>query len=68
MVNELMICFGDGGYIYYNTYESEINKATKEWARLMDRIGINIDNLMPTSACLRDPDDVVIDETEDVMW
>lgn len=67
-MNELMVCFGDGGYIYYNTDATEIDKATREWARIMDRAGMNIDNLVPTYACLRDNHDNNIDETDDVRW
>ena len=65
---ELMVCFGNGGYMYYNTDQILIDKATREWGHVIDHAGMNIDNMNPTSACLRDNNGNIIAETTNVMW
>jgi len=61
-VYELMICFGEGGYLYYNTLKSNIKDAMKDWYKAMDHAYMNVDNMEITSAVLRDPDGNDVDE------
>jgi len=61
-VYELMICFGEGGYLYYNTLNSNIKDAMKDWYKAMDHAYMNVDNMEITSAVLRDPDGNDVDE------
>ena len=68
VVYELMICFGNGGYIYYNTLKANLKEALHEWADAMNECCINTDNLEPTYACLRDLDDNITEETRNVLW
>lgn len=53
-MNEVKIEFGKAGYIYYETDEDTAVWAVDEALNCMKNNGINVDNLHPTEAVLRD--------------
>lgn len=53
-MNEVKIEFGKAGYIYYQTDEDTAVWAVGEALNCMKNNGINVDNLHPTEAVLRD--------------
>ena len=60
--NELMInFFGHSGYIYFLTDAMMAKDAFREYENACAMAGINIDNMRPSSAWLRDENGVDID-------
>ncbi len=53
-MNEIKIEFGKAGYIYYKTDEDTAVWAVDEALNCMKNNGINVDNLNPIAAILRD--------------
>ena len=60
-MNELMVCFGTGSYIYYKTYEEPIKPALYELKCRLGESGINFDNVNVTEIILRNKSGVDID-------
>ena len=63
-MNEVMVEFGNGGYVYYDTDENNALWAAEEVLKCMENNGINVDNLYPTRAVLRDQNRNDISETD----
>ena len=53
-MNEVKIEFGKAWYIYYKTDEDTADWAVDEALNCMKNNGINVDNLNPVAAILRD--------------
>ena len=52
-MNELMITFMNGGYIYYKTDQVKADKAFDEFLRICEEAGMNLDNMFWDKAVLR---------------
>lgn len=55
-MNELMISFMGGGYVYYTTNQSNADKAFDEFLQTCENSGINMDNMLFDKAILRNQD------------
>ena len=53
-MNELMVVFGNAGYVYFETEKEIASSAYYDFIRHMRMSGINVDNLHPTKVVLRD--------------
>lgn len=54
-MNELMIVYNGGQWLYYKTSQQTARSALNEFEALCGRTGINTDNMRVQSAVLRDP-------------
>lgn len=60
--NELMVCFGRSGYVYFETSCDDGYEAVEEFYTAMENAGISCDNLEAESWLLRDAHGEIIDE------
>ena len=62
-MNELMINYENGNYIYYKTNMTTAWDAYHEFQRKCSQVGINVDDMIPTEARLMN------EELEDIgVW
>ena len=54
-MNELMIVYNGGQWLYYKTSQTTVKGALNEFEALCEKTGINTDNMRVQSAVLRDP-------------
>ncbi len=55
-MNELMVVYSGGQWLYFKTQRTIIGEAYREYTEMMSRLGVNIDNMHPERAILRDAD------------
>ncbi len=53
-MNELMVVFGNQGYIYFPTKASNCEDAVEDFINTLKKAGINTDNLCIMTCTLRD--------------
>lgn len=61
-MNELMISFIGGGYLYYTTKQSTVDKAFNEFLQTCEVAIINMDNMLFDRGILRNQAGFDIDE------
>ncbi len=60
-MNEIMICLGDAGWVYYKTDETNCKWAIEEFEKALENAGVNTDNLNIKEAYLRNEEGNDID-------
>lgn len=63
-MNELCLGFGGCGHIYFSTKRGAVDVALMELRGRLDSIGVNIDNMSPKTAILRDSNGLTIEEVK----